>query len=466
MALSSNDISAAREFLGPAIMYGANTITAFVFVLYFMLSLNPSITFISLIPLPIIAFTVYKIGNKIHVAFRNVQEQFATMTTQAQESFSGIRVVRSYNREEYEGKQFSILAKDYFNKNIRLARIQAITMPVMMVLVGSAQIIVLGYGGWQVLKGQATLGDLTQFFIYVGMLIWPIAAIGWITNIIQQAAASMGRLAKILDAVPEIKDNNFTNHNIKDIEGDIEFQNVSLKYEPDLPEVLSDVTVDVSKGTSLGIVGAVGSGKSSFVNLLPRMFDTTKGQILVDGNDIKSIPLSVLRDSIGIVTQEPFLFSMSIAENIRFGKPDATFEEIEEAAKIAQFDIEIDTFPEKYDSVLGERGITLSGGQKQRLAIARAVLKNPKILILDDALSAVDAHTEDKILNNLNIFMRNRTTILISHRISTVKNADKIIALEDGVVTESGTHEELLRNEGRYAEMFSLQQLEQEIEQL
>ncbi|MFA6570598.1 MAG: ABC transporter ATP-binding protein, partial [Bacteroidota bacterium] len=466
MAHATNDISAAREFLGPAIMYAANTVTAFIFVLYFMLSINVSITLLVLAPLPLIAFSVYKIGNKVHFAFRDVQEQFSKLTAQAQETFSGIRVVRAYGREAYEKGRFTGIAKDYVKRNLRLARLQALFMPVLVLLVGLSELMVLTYGGSEAIHSRLSLGGLTQFFIYVGMLIWPVAAIGWVTNLVQQAAASTGRLGKIFDAVPDIKDNKDTDYSLTELQGNIKFDKVSLQYEPELPFALKDISIEISQGDSLGIVGTVGCGKSSLVSLIPRMYDSSSGIISIDGRDIRKIPLSLLRKNIGIVPQDTFLFSMSIADNIRFGKDNATKEEVYEAAKIAQFDDDVKSFPTGYDSILGERGITLSGGQKQRLAIARAVIKNPHILILDDALSAVDSQTEEKILSGLREFMKGRTTIIISHRISAVKDSDRIITLDNGEIIETGTHEELLKKGGRYSEMYNLQQLQREIEEL
>jgi ATP-binding cassette subfamily B multidrug efflux pump len=464
MAHASNDISAAREFLGPAIMYTANTVTAFTFVMYFMLSLDVRLTLVSLIPLPVIAVSVYYIGNKVHTAFRKVQEQFSNLTSQAQETFSGIKIIRSYIREAYENTRFGALSMDYYSKNMKLVKYQSLFVPIIVSLIGLSNIIVLGYGGLEVMKGRATLGQLTQFFIYVNLLIWPIAAIGWVTNLVQRAAASTARLGVIFDTVPEVQNNSETNFNIIEIAGDIEFENVILKFNSGTENALDGINLKIKAGTSLGIAGSIGSGKTSLINLIPRFFDASGGILKIDGNDIKTIPLEILRNSTGFVPQEPFLFSLSISENIRFGKPDASMEEIIEFCKTAQLHDEILTFPEKYDTILGERGITLSGGQKQRLAIARALIKNPSILILDDALSAVDTQTENRLLGELYSSMKNRTTLIISHRISTVMRCDKIIVLDSGRITESGNHEELLQLNGKYAEMFALQQLEEEIE--
>lgn len=466
MAHITNDISAAREFLGPAIMYGANTVTTFIFALYFMLNLNPTITLIALIPLPLIAYTTYKIGHKVHFAFKNVQEQFSKLTTQAQETFSGIRVVKSYVREEYESERFSNLSKDYLFKNLKLARIQSLMMPILMILVGSSQILILGYGGYQVINGKATLGDITQFFIYINLLIWPIAAIGWVTNLVQRAAASAGRLSKILDRDPTLKDGHLNNIGRNSKITEIKYDNVSLKYFDDGPYVLKNINLSIPENSSLGIIGKVGCGKSSLVNLLPRLFDPTEGRITINGIDIKELSFHTLRQLIGYVPQDSFLFSMTIAENIKFGNPNASMDEIIKFSKIASLHDDILTFPDAYDTLLGERGITLSGGQKQRLALARALIKDPQILILDDSLSAVDTQTESIILNELRKFMQDRITIVISHRVSTIKDLNNIIVLKKGEIVESGNHSQLIEFNGIYTDLYHKQLLEQEIEML
>jgi ATP-binding cassette subfamily B protein len=466
MAHASNDIPAAREFLGPAIMYSANTITTFTFALYFMLTLDPVISLVGLIPLPFIAYITYLIGQKIHIAFKDVQSQFADLTTQAQESISGVRVIRAYTREKYELNKFADMSKSYLKKNLRLARIESMFMPVLMVLVGISQIAVLAYGGLKVIEGHATLGQLTQFFIYLELLIWPVAAIGWITNLVQRGSASSLRLGALMDQKPEITDNNITNLTINEIKSGIEFRNVIFKYSEGLPLILNDISIKVDEGSTLGIVGSVGSGKTTFVNLIPRLFDINSGTIKIGGYDIKEIPLKELRRHIGIVPQEPFLFSDTIANNITFSKPGSSINDVIDIANKCRLHDEILSFENSYDTMLGERGITLSGGQKQRVAIARAMLKNPDILILDDALSAVDANTEEFVLNNLRDFMKDRTTVIISHRISTVKNADNIIFIENGKILEQGTHEHLIRLKGRYANMFKLQQIAAELEVL
>ncbi|MDX9789817.1 MAG: ABC transporter ATP-binding protein [Candidatus Kapaibacterium sp.] len=466
MAYATNDIPSAREFLGPAIMYSSNTLATFTFALYFMFSLDPWIALVGLIPLPIVAYVTYLIGKKIHIAFKDVQAQFADLTTQAQEAISGARVIRAYTREAFESIRFSRLSKKYLIKNLRLARLEAFMMPTLMVLVGLSQLSVLAYGGMKVLEGESTLGDLTQFFIYLELLIWPVAAVGWVTNLVQRGSASSERLGKLLDIEPEIIDNEITDKDNIIKSGKIEYKNVSLQYSPLLPKVINDVSFTVEPGSTLGVVGAVGSGKSSIANLIPRLFVPTGGEILIDGVPIEKYPLDDLRADIGFVSQNSFLFSDTIENNVKFGKPDASDDRIEEIAKMCKLSEEVLTFQDGYKTELGERGITLSGGQKQRVAIARALLREPKILILDDSLSAVDANTEDYIVNELKKFMKNRTTLIISHRLSTLKHADNIIVLDAGKIIEQGNHEELMQINGKYAEIYKLQQIADELDQL
>jgi ATP-binding cassette subfamily B multidrug efflux pump len=464
MAHTTNDIQAAREFIGPALMYGANTITTFAFALFFMLSLNVKITLFVLLPLPLIAISVYFLGKKVHKSFRAVQEQFSEMTHQAQESFSGIRIIKTYLRQENEQRKFNSISKDYLNKNMKLAKYQTGMVPIILTLVGVSQLAVIGFGGWEVINGNASLGDLTQFFIYLNLLIWPIAAIGWITNVVQRAAASIERLFVILDSKPKILNQNESTG--KKIDGEITFKDVSFRFEDDLPNVLNGIDLKIEKGMTLGIVGGIGSGKTAMVNLIPRLYDVTEGKLLIDGINISDHAIDDLRGQISTVPQEPFLFSMTIAENIKFSNPDASEEEVIEMSKLADLHDDVLSFEDGYQTMLGERGITLSGGQKQRLAIARALLKKPKILILDDALSSVDTETENKIMVNLRQFMKDRTSIIISHRISTVHNADMIITLDSGHIIEQGTHEELLEKKGKYFELWYKQQIEENLQQL
>lgn len=467
MAYSTNDISAAREFLGPGIMYTANTITTFIFALSMMIILNPMITLFALLPMPLVSLAVYRLGKKVHFMFRDAQDFYAKMTAQAQENISGVRVVRAYSRAENEIQRFRTASEGYRGRMMRLVRFEAVTMPLMVLLIGISQLCVLGAGGYYVIHGKATIGDVTQFFIYLNQLIWPVVAVGWVSNLVQRGAASLGRLGRIFDEVSDIRDTEHTDHSIQAIRGDISFSDVQLRYEPDARHALGSETGGVSfsikAGEIIGIVGETGSGKSSLVNLIPRLFNPTGGIIHIDGHDIRTIPLHVLRSAVGIVPQESFLFSLTIADNIRFGNHTASMDEVIEASITAQLHENVKTFPDAYNTMVGERGVTLSGGQKQRTAIARAIIRQPSIVIFDDALSAVDTETEEKILQGLRTVMKDRTSLIIAHRLSTVKNADRIMVLERGLIIEIGTHEELLANNGMYADMYSRQLLEDEI---
>lgn len=467
MAYSTNDITAIREFFGPAVMYSANTVTTFFFALSMMIALSPLITIMALLPMPFVSYGVYRIGAKVHLLFKDAQDHYGKMTAKAQENLSGVRVIRAYGREEDEIKAFHSMGEGYLRKMMRLVNIEAVMMPLMISLIGLSQVLVLGTGGYLVMRGQATIGDVTQFFIYLNLLIWPVIAIGWVTNLIQRAAASTGRLGRVFDEVPDIADSDETNNAITTIHGNVEFRNVRMKYAPNLPFAIGNenggISFTVKAGETVGIVGETGSGKSTLVNLVPRLFNHTDGEVLIDGQPINTIPLHTLRSAIAIVPQEAFLFSMNIADNIRFGKPNASMDEVVEASIIAQMHENVKGFPEGYATVVGERGVTLSGGQKQRTAIARAVLCQPSILIFDDSLSAVDTETEEKILRGLREVMQNRTSIIIAHRISTVKNADTIIVLDHGMIAERGTHEQLIEQGGIYAAMYSRQLLEEEI---
>ena len=466
MALATNDISAVRNSLGPGIMYPTDTMMTFTMVLSVMLYKDWELTLLALIPLPFVSYAVYYLGKIVHLKFEERQAQFSKLTTRAQENLSGIRVVKAYVREAYEIGLFRTMSWDYLKKNLVLARVQSIMWPLMFLLVGFSLVITLYFGGVQVIEGRLTIGSLTAFFGYLIMLIWPMIAFGWVINILQQGAASMSRLAKIFDTVPDVRDTETTNHSIGDVEGGIEFKGVTFQHKNASRPALEDIDLRIPKGSTLAIVGYTGSGKSTMVNLISRLYDATSGELLIDGVNIKSIPLHVLRSNIGYVPQETFLFSDSILENISYGRDNGTEEHVREAAEISQILKDVVDFPHQFSTMLGERGITLSGGQKQRTSIARAVMRRPRILILDDALSAVDTYTEEEILKRLRIVMKGRTSIIISHRISTVKEADQIVVLNDGRIVERGTHDELVGLGGIYAELHQKQLLEEELDQL
>ncbi len=466
MAHATNDIAAVRMYVGPAVMYSIDTLVKFIIVISIMISLSPELTLYSLLPLPFLSFLVFKLSKKIHKKFTLIQEKFSDLTAKAQENFSGIRVIKSYVREKNEIDEFSKLSDEYLKRNMDKIKIQALFMPLLFLITGLSIIIVILVGGNMVISNHLTLGDIVAFVAYLGLLIWPTIAFGWVANIIQQADASLKRLHKIYSEKIEIKDSPDTDNSIKSIAGNIKFENVSFRYNEDQEPVIKDITIEVPQGSTLAIVGHTGVGKSSLINLIPRLYDTTSGRILIDGKDIKSIPLSVLRRNIGMVPQETFLFSDTLKNNILYGVENVDDKLLYHVSEISQLNKDVNNFPKKYETMLGERGITLSGGQKQRTCLARALAIDPKILILDDSLSAVDTKTEEEILKNLKTFMHNRTSIIISHRISTVKDADNIIVLAEGIIKEQGTHDKLITLGGIYYELYNKQLLEEELEKL
>jgi ATP-binding cassette subfamily B protein len=468
MALATNDISAVRNFLGPGIMYTGETMINFTLAISLMVSFNLELTLIAVLPIPLISYVVYRIGKSINYKFELVQDQFSKLTTKAQENLSGIKVVKAYVREESESGSFRDLSTDYMMKNLSLAKVQSFSYPMMFLLTGFSVIIVLFLGGNKIINGELTIGQLTAFIIYLGLLTWPIISMGWIINLTQRAEASMKRLCIVFDNKPEIENAEpVTGGNGKmTINGEIEFKNVNFRYGPDLPYVLKNVNLKIKAGETIGVIGHTGSGKSTLVNLIPRLFDIHEGSLNVDGKNVKLIPLSTLRTSIGYVPQETFLFSDSIENNIAYSENKFDKDKVIHAAKISQIYKDVDSFPKRFDTLLGERGINLSGGQKQRASIARAIVSDPRILILDDAFSAVDTYTEEAILNGLKEIMKGRTTILISHRVSTLKNSDRIVVLKDGMIAETGKHENLIQQEGIYADIYFKQLLEEELKEL
>lgn len=466
MSHATNDINSVRSFIGPAIMYFFDTVITLGFVITILFTLDYELTLYALLPLPFISIGVYAIGKVVHSKYMKIQENFSRMTTQAQENFSGIRAIKSYVREQSEINKWDVISIEYFNRKMNLVKVQALIHPLLYFIAGIAGLVVILVGGNKVISGTMNLGDIVAFVAYLSILIWPVIAFGWIMNIIQQGEASMKRLNKIFSEPYEIEDSSLSDLSIKELKGEIEFSNVSFKYAENLPEVLKDVNLKIPVGSTLAIVGHTGSGKTSFINLIPRLYDVVDGEIKIDGKNIKQIPLDVLRTNISVVQQESFLFSDSVYGNISYGLREISKDRAKEVSRIANFDKDVEAFPKGYETMVGERGITFSGGQKQRASLARALATDPKILILDDSFSAVDTHTEEEILKNLRIFMKNRTSIIISHRISTVKDADNIIVLENGNIAEQGTHNELVELNGIYAELHYKQLLEKELEEL
>ncbi|HEY1528415.1 MAG TPA: ABC transporter ATP-binding protein [Candidatus Angelobacter sp.] len=463
MARATNDLNAVRMLLGPAIMYSANTLVFTAAALVFMWHISPKLTLYAFAPLPLASVIVQYFGRRIHDRFEKIQAQFSEISARAQENFSGARVVRAYAQENAEIALFETSNQEYVTRSLPLARLTGMLWPTLEVLLGFAVVLVLWIGGREVLLGRMSLGQFVAFNVYIMLLTWPIIALGWVINIFQRGTASMGRIDEILKAQPEITDAqvaaDLTNTSV--LRGDIEFRHLNFSY--DGVPVLKDVSLKIPGGSSLAIVGPTGSGKTTLVSLLPRIYDAEPGSLLIDGRPIREYPLETLRRNIGFVPQETFLFSDSVRENIAFGVEAATDDQVRRAAEAANIAADIEGFPEGYSTLVGERGITLSGGQKQRSAIARAIIRDPRILVLDDALSSVDTYTEEKILDHLREVMRDRTTIFISHRVSTVRNADRIAVLHEGRVVELGTHEELLARNGYYTDLYNKQLLEEEL---
>ena len=459
MARATNDLSAVRNLLGPAIMYTANTMLLMTLALAFMISISPKLTFYTFLPLPVASVVIQYFGRKIHDRFERIQAMFSDISARAQENFSGARLIRAYVQEEAEIRAFEAENQEYIRRSLRLVRLMGMLWPTLEFMLGCAVVLVLWLGGREVLSGHISVGQFVSFSTYMMQLTWPIIALGYVINLFQRGTASLKRLNEIMLEQPEIQDAAHAHEG--EIEGEIEFRGLNFGY--DGKQVLRDVNLKVPAGSSLAIVGPTGSGKTTLVNLIPRIYDAAPGAVLIDGQPIRDYSLVSLRQSIGFVPQETFLFSDRIRENIALGVDSATDAQIHEAADAANIAADIEAFPEGYETLVGERGITLSGGQKQRTAIARALIRNPRILILDDALSSVDTHTEDKILNHLRDVMQGRTTIFISHRVSTVRNADRIAVLHGGRIVELGAHDELLALNGYYSDLYNKQLLEEEL---
>ncbi|MGJ8549944.1 ABC transporter ATP-binding protein [Winogradskyella wichelsiae] len=456
----SEDVGKVRMYVGPAIMYTINTITLFVIAIIYMVDRSPSLTLYTLLPLPFLSVVIYKLSRLINKRSTIVQQSLSTLSTYSQETFSGISVIKSYGIEPRTNIEFEHLSAENRQKQINLTKVQALFFPMMILLIGVSNLIVIYAGGMQYMNGEIEkIGTIAEFIIYVNMLTWPVATVGWVTSLIQQAEASQERINEFLLTEPDIKN---TAKSLTPIKGDIEFKNVSFTYPDTNIEALKDVSFTLKSGQTLAILGKTGSGKSTILDLIGRLYDIDKGLLLIDDKNIADLNLFSLRDSIGYVPQDAFLFSDTIKNNIKFGKEDATDEEVIAAATNARVHKNIVGFTKGYDTVLGERGITLSGGQKQRVSIARAIIKQPDILLFDDCLSAVDTETEEKILKNLVKLTVDKTTIIVSHRISSAKNADQIIILDDGKVIESGTHQTLIETDGYYKELYHKQRSEKE----
>ena len=478
MARMTNDLNAVRMLVGPGIMYTANTIVFTAVSLVFMLSISPRLTLLAFLPLPVFSIVVQHFGRRIHERFERIQAMYSDISARAQENFSGARLIRAYVQEEAEIELFERENEEYIRRSLRLVRLMGMLWPSLQALLGVAIIIVLFVGGRLVIQHRINVGDFAAFNTNMVQLAWPVIALGWVINIFQRGTASLGRIANILVTKPDVTDADVPASGApQEIRGEIEFRNLRFHYGQTLKaaergqghthgdeDVLRDVNLKVPAGTSLAIVGPTGAGKSTLVSLIPRIYDAAPGSVLIDGRPIREFPLEVLRRNIGFVPQETFLFSDSIRENISFGTEQATDDDVRRAAEAANIATEIESFPNGYNTLVGERGLTLSGGQKQRTAIARALIRDPRILVLDDALASVDTQTEDRILNHLREVMQGRTTIFISHRVSTVRNADRIAVLRDGEIVEYGTHDELIARNGYYTELHERQLLEEELE--
>ncbi|NIA30405.1 MAG: ATP-binding cassette domain-containing protein [Actinobacteria bacterium] len=466
MARATNDLDAVRSMLGPGIMHLISTLLVAIFSVVLMYKIDAYLALWAILPLPVVAIVVNRLLAKIHKIFGRIQAQFAAVTAKVEENLTGIRVVKSYVQENNEIRVFKKLNRELVKRNLSLAKIRAMLRTNIEFILGIGILIVIWVGGIQVIDKKMTIGGLVAFLAYFSMLAWPMIALGWVLNLWQQGLASLKRMLNIWNETPDISDGPLKDKTITQIQGEIVFKNLSFKYEKDGPPILDKIDLKIPVGKTLAIIGPTGSGKSTLVNLIARLYKVPEASLFIDGNDVNAVPLETLRKNIGFVQQESFLFSDTLAENIGFGLEKADIAEIESAAEISQIKLDMDQFPDKFETIVGERGITLSGGQKQRTAISRAVARHPKILILDDALSSVDTYTEEEILKQLKTVMKNRTSIIVAHRISTIRNADFIIVLDEGKIIEQGTHEALLKKKGLYFHLYERQQLEKSLAEL
>ena len=448
----SEDVGKVRMYVGPAVMYSINTFIRFTIVIIYMYNVSPLLTLYTLLPLPFLSYAIFRISSLINIKSTVFQQYLSKISSFTQEVFSGIRVIKAYSLEKLYQKNLVDLSMESKEKSLDLAKVQSLFGPLMLALIGMSNLVVIYFGGMMYINGSIkSIGTIAEFILYVNMLTWPVASLGWVSSMVQEAEASQKRINEFLKIVPEIQNNC---QEPTEIKGSIEFKNVNFKYEDTNIVALEDISFVVNKGETLAILGKTGSGKSSIIALISRLYDTSGGTILIDGKPIKDVHLFDLRNSIGVVPQDAFLFSDSIKNNIKFGNEKATDEEVIEAAKKAVVHDNIIHFKNQYDTILGERGITLSGGQKQRVSIARALIKNPKIILLDDCLSAVDTETEEAILNNLLDFCKDKTTIIVSHRVSSAKNADKIIIIDEGKIIQQGSHNQLVNEDGYYKALY------------
>ncbi len=460
MARATNDLNAVRMMLGPGIMYWTETSVMFVLTIAVMAAFDWRLTLLAILPAPVVSFVVIYFGRRIHDRFQTIQGMFSDISSRVQENLSGARMVRAFAQEDAEMLRFERLNRDYIAENLKLVRVQGFFQPLLEALIGVTFLVVLWAGGYQVLRHKITVGGFVMFNTYMSMLVWPMIALGWVVNLMQRGSASLTRINEILDETPSVSEPHAPVF-VEKVRGEIELRNVTVEYPTG--SALSEISLRIRASSTVAIVGHTGCGKSTLVSLIPRLMDPSKGQVLVDGIDVRDLSTGQLRKSIGFVPQETFLFSATLAENIAFGVDTATESEIRRAAELAGLATDIEGFADGYDTVVGERGITLSGGQKQRTAIARALLRDPRVLVLDDALASVDTLTEERILTGLAGVMRGRTVILISHRVSTVRQADEIIVLSEGKIVERGSHDALTRAGGYYADLAKKQMLEEEL---